>query len=49
MSFSIETFFIQILHDTNRNHWLTVSNFGSNKPENVYKYNSLFSMAQIHN
>ena len=44
MSFSIvERSFIQILHDSNRNHWVTISNIGSNQPEDLLVYDSLFS------
>lgn len=35
--------FIQILHDSDRHHWLTVSNLGSDPPDNVYVYDSKFS------
>ena len=35
--------FIQILHDSARHHWLTVSNLGSDPPDNVYVYDSKFS------
>jgi len=47
MSFSIvERSFIQILHDSNRNHWfnrnhwLMISNIGSNQPEDELVYDT---------
>ena len=44
MDFAIETQpFVQILHDSDRNHWVTISNVGSSEPENVDVYDSLFS------
>ena len=35
--------FIQILHDSDRHHWLTVSNLGTDQPDTVYVYDSIFS------
>ena len=48
MSFSVETFFIQILHDLDRNHWLTISNIGNDQPENIYVYDSMFSYSSAY-
>ena len=44
MSFSIvKGSFIQILHDSDRHHWLTISNIGSDQAEVVQVYDSMFS------
>ena len=44
MSFSIvKGSFIQILHDGNRYHWLTISNIGSDQTEGIQVYDSIFS------
>jgi len=44
MSFSIvQSSFVQVLHDNDRNHWLIVSNIGSDQPEKVNVYDSMFS------
>ena len=44
MSFSItDRSFIQILHDSNRNHRVMISNIASNQPEDLLVYDSLFS------
>jgi len=44
MDYTIQTQgFIQILHDDNRNHWVTFNNVGSGEPEQDYVYDSLFS------
>ena len=43
MNFSIQERFVQILHDNDRHHWLTISNFGSDQPETVQVYDSMFS------
>ena len=44
MDYNIQTQgFIQILHDADRNHWVTFTNVGSSEPEQVYVYDSLFS------
>ena len=42
---AVGTGFIQnlILHDGDRHHWLTVSNLGSDHPDIVYVYDSIFS------
>ena len=44
MCFSIVSgSFIQILHDSDRHHWLTISNIGSDQTEVVQVYDSMFS------
>ena len=44
MCFSIvQDSFIQVLHDCDRNHWLTISNINSDHPEIVNVYDSMFS------
>ena len=44
MGFSIvKRPFIQILHDSDRHHWLTISNLGSDEAEVVQVYDSMFS------
>jgi len=44
MDFEIEpSRFIQILHDDDRHHWVTVTNIGSDNPEEVYVFDSVFS------
>ena len=40
---SVGTSFIQILHDGDRHHWLTVSNQDCDQPDTVFVYDSLFS------
>ena len=35
--------FIQILHDSDSHHWLTISNLGSDEAEVVQVYDSMFS------
>ena len=44
MCFSVvQNSFIQVLHDCDRNHWLTISNINSDHPEIVNVYDSMFS------
>ena len=44
MDYTIQTQgFIQVLHDADRNHWVTISNVGSSEPEVVHVYDSMFS------
>ena len=44
MSYSIvESVFTQIIHDSNRNHWVTISNLDSSERENVFVFDSMFS------
>lgn len=44
MDFAIQTErFIQILHDTDRNHWVALTSVDSSEPEEVYGYGRLFS------
>ena len=40
---AVGTVFIQILHDGDRHHWLTVSNLDYDQPDTVFVYDSLFS------
>ena len=43
MNYSIvESGFIQIIHDSSRNHWVTISNLDSSQPENVLVFDSMF-------
>ena len=39
--------FIQVLHDWDRNHWLTISNINSDHPEIVNVYDSMFSYSNL--
>ena len=39
--------FIQILHDSDRHHWLTISNLGSDEAEVVQVYDSMFSYSSL--
>lgn len=41
MSFTIHDKFIQVLHDSARNHWLTISTVTAEQP-NVYVYDSMY-------
>ena len=40
---AVGTGFIQILHDDDRYHWLTVSNLDCDQPDTVFVYDNLFS------
>ena len=44
MDFAIRTErFIKILHDADRNHWVTFANVASTEPKEVQVYDNLFS------
>ena len=44
MEFDIEsTRFVQIIHDNDRNHWITLTNIGTGKPEEIFVFDSVFS------